>query len=451
VRRRALVLAAFAGALWPASAAAAAPRLEHPHPCPGIAGFTCSTLAVPLDRRAPGRGTLRLQVAAADNARAPRGVLLQLTGGPGQPGLPLVRRLSSALAPALRAYRLVMLDQRGTGGGALSCPQLQQAMGSSDLLAPPASAVRACGASLGARRSLFGTDDVVADLESLRQALGVERWTIDGVSYGTYVAERYALAHPRRVSRLVLDSVVPHDASAALVETALPEVARVLRLACRGTGCPGDPADDLAVVVRSTHAGPDLLAALTLESIVDPTFRSVFDVPVLLHDARLGRLNGLQRFVATTRSWSAIPAAELSQGLHASALCGDWSFPWGDSATPSAVRAPRLARAVARLPARTLWPFDRATASFNGIVRQCLPWPSTPPTPAPPRGARLPPVPTLLLAGDRDLSTPVPWARAEAALAPQGKLVVVPGAGHSIQTRARSPVGRDALFRFLLG
>ena len=58
---------------------------------------------------------------------------------------------------------------------------------------------------------------------------------------------------------------------------------------------------------------------------------------------------------------------------------------------------------------------------------------------------------TLLLNGDRDLSTPLEWARQEAALAPQGKLVVVPGASHSIQTRERGDAGRRALQEFLLG
>ena len=56
----------------------------------------------------------------------------------------------------------------------------------------------------------------------------------------------------------------------------------------------------------------------------------------------------------------------------------------------------------------------------------------------------------LFLAGDHDLSTPLEWARQEAARAPRGKLVVVPGAGHSVQTRARNLSGRRAVEAFLL-
>src|SRR5215469_7668180 len=90
-------------------------QLTQPHPCAGIAGFVCSTLPVPLDHTGKTPGTLRLQVAAADNAQAPRGVLLFLTGGPGQPGVPFVPRIASRITPVLTDYRLVMFDQRGTG------------------------------------------------------------------------------------------------------------------------------------------------------------------------------------------------------------------------------------------------------------------------------------------------------------------------------------------------
>jgi hypothetical protein len=49
------------------------------------------------------------------------------------------------------------------------------------------------------------------------------------------------------------------------------------------------------------------------------------------------------------------------------------------------------------------------------------------------------------------LSTPLAWAQQQLARTPQGKLVVVPGAGHSVQPRAVSNVGRRAVARFLLG
>src|SRR6185437_852474 len=83
-------------------AAVAAPRLTGEHACPGLSGFTCSTLRVPLGPSA----TLGLQVAAADNVRARRGVLLFLTGGPGEPCVPFVSRITRALGSVLGDYRL---------------------------------------------------------------------------------------------------------------------------------------------------------------------------------------------------------------------------------------------------------------------------------------------------------------------------------------------------------
>ena len=149
----------------------ARPALTGAHPCPGLRGFTCSYLAVPLDRSGKVPGTLRLQVAAGDNVHARLGTLLFLTGGPGQPGVPFVRPVDRELTPAIRAYRLVMIDQRGTGGGSLNCPGLQRQMGESDTLPPAAQAVRSCARGLGARRNFFTTADTVADLDSLRQAM----------------------------------------------------------------------------------------------------------------------------------------------------------------------------------------------------------------------------------------------------------------------------------------
>jgi pimeloyl-ACP methyl ester carboxylesterase len=447
MRLRCLVLLLF-GAFAIAGSASARPSggLHGAHPCAGVIGYTCATLDVPLDRAHAGQGTLHLQVGMGDNVHAPRGVLLVLSGGPGQPGLPILDGyVSRALSAEQSQYRIVVFDQRGTGAGALDCKALQRQMGSSDLTPPTARAVRSCARKLGARRRFFGTDDVVADMEALRQALGVDRWSLDGISYGTYVGERYGLAHPSHVSKLVLDSVVPQVGlfdDLGVVE--FSAVKRVLHSVC-GSRC----VTDLAAVVRRDHLGPQLLDALTFDSIADPTYRKFWDVPTALHAASHGNRAALDQFLAAASHFQRdTPAASLDQGLHASALCADWRYPWGNSAAPLAGRAAKLRAAVARIPSKKLYPFDARTASGNGFVLQCLPWTPTAPTP-PPHGKLL--VPTLLVNGNHDLSTPLAWARQQLALTPHGKLVVVPGAGHSVQSRAVGNAGRAAVARFLLG
>jgi pimeloyl-ACP methyl ester carboxylesterase len=445
MRVRLLVLPLFAALVVEGSASARLAGLHGAHPCPKAHGYTCAILEVPLDRAHPGRGILHLRVGMADNVHAPRGVLLVLSGGPGQPGLPILQGyVSRALSAERNAYRIVVFDQRGTGAGALDCVAMQHQMGSSDLTPPTARAVRACAHKLGARRQFFGTDDVVADMEALRQALGVDRWSLDGVSYGTYVGERYGLAHPSHVSKLVLDSVVPQAGEFDLGVAEFAAVRRVLHSVC-GTSC----VTDLAAVVRRDHLGPRLLDALTFDSIADPTYRKYWDVPAALHAARSGNRKPLDRFLAAASYYQRnTSAAALDQGLHASALCADWRYPWGTSRAALAGRAAKLRAAVARLPASRLYPFDARTARGSGFVRQCLPWAPSRPTPLPHGKLR---VPTLLVNGDHDLSTPLAWARRQLALTPHGKLVVVPGAGHSVQSRAVSDVGRTAVAHFLLG
>jgi pimeloyl-ACP methyl ester carboxylesterase len=346
------------------------------------------------------------------------------------------------MAAEQHAYRIVVFDQRGTGAGALDCTALQRQMGTSDLTPPSAAAVRACAHKVGARRQYYGTDDTVADMESLRQALGVKTWAIDGISYGTYVGERYALAHPDHVSKLVLDSVVPQ---VGLVDLGVDEFAAVRRVL--GAVCSTTCVADLAAVVKRYHDGPELFDALTFDSLVDPTFRTFWNVPDALHAARDGSRAALAYFLQSAAFYQRAPASALDQGLHASALCADWRFPWGDSAAPLAGRAAKLRAAIAKIPAAKLYPFDRQTAEQNGFVSQCLPWAPTKATPLA-RGKLE--VPTLLVQGDHDLSTNVAWAREQLALTPHGKLVIVPGAGHSVQGRAASDVGRKAVARFLL-
>ena len=204
---------------------------------------------------------LRLAVGVSTVKAAPRGVLLFLTGGPGQPGIPFLTRIHTRLRAALAGYRLVMFDQRGTGADALECPALQQAAGASDLAVVPEATVADCARSIGGARRYYVTAETVADIDALRSALGAVRLTLDGVSYGTYVAERYALQYPTHAARIVLDSVVPQAGVDPTYGAALSASGRVLRSVCAAERCGWDPAADLSAVVNRLHDGPAVLDA----------------------------------------------------------------------------------------------------------------------------------------------------------------------------------------------
>lgn len=406
--------------------------------------FSCATLTVPLDRTHPDAFQLPLQVAAEADEAAPRGVLLLLSGGPGAAAVPTASALLEQLGPDVAAaYRVVLVDQRGTGPTALQCNALQTTV--TDDLTPPEAALQDCARALGENRGFYATDDVVADLDALRAALGTPKVTLFAVSYGTFVAQHYALTYPNRIRALVLDSVIPYDLDDPLQVDVMHAARRVLAAACRSSGCPGDPVADLATVVRRTGEGAALFEAMVATSRTDPTFE---DLLPALRDARRGELSRLDRYLDGYRSAPPTAAAIFSNATHASASCRDQVFPWGRSDAPLRTRAAALRRAAAAHPPADYGPFDRATAVGSSGVRECLAWPPIAAA-AIRRPERLPSVPTLMLAGGRDLATPLEYARAAVRRSPGARLVVVPDAGHVVT--AREGKGRAAVRGFLLG
>lgn len=95
---------------------------------------------------------------------------LVLHGGPGSGSQPDLLQ-----AFELDRHQVILPDQRGAG---LSRPR---------------------GRTAGNH-----TEQLVADLEGLRQKLGIECWSVLAGSWGTVLALRYAQRYPQRVARLVL-------------------------------------------------------------------------------------------------------------------------------------------------------------------------------------------------------------------------------------------------------
>lgn len=415
--------------------------------CAGVSGFTCTTLRVPLDHQRPDGPSLDLAVAAADNVDAPRGVLLMLTGGPGQPGVPLLARARAYLAPeVLREYRLVMFDQRGTGTPGINCPSLQRAVGGSDFLTPPAEAVDECAQRIGPGLGYYGTPDTVEDIELLRQHLDADRLTLDGTSYGSFTAAQYGLKYPDRVQSLVLDSIVPHKGFDPLAVDLMATTGTVLKAACRqDPACTTDPVADLAWLVQHGVSGTDVMESLSVSSLntVNPSLKGI---PAILHAARNGDDAGLKEFLQQATS-SGLSYDTLSAGLHMATLCSDLRFPWtGQSVRGQSARGQALETALRRLDPKRLYPYDLRTVREQQMIQGCLRWPAARTSTYPKAQELLPR--TLILQGSNDLFCPVEWARWEQANARSARLVVVPGSGHGVQ---RDPRGQDEARKFLLG
>ncbi|HEY8943890.1 MAG TPA: prolyl aminopeptidase, partial [Polyangiaceae bacterium] len=109
----------------------------------------------------------------------PRGkAALVVHGGPGIGCTPRMRR---AFDPG--RYRIVLFDQRGTGRSRPHASEPTVDMRSNT------------------------THGSIADMERLREHLGIDRWLLSGGSWGTTLALAYAERFPARVSGLVLANI----------------------------------------------------------------------------------------------------------------------------------------------------------------------------------------------------------------------------------------------------
>ncbi|APU42747.1 MULTISPECIES: alpha/beta hydrolase [unclassified Streptomyces] len=190
----------------------------------------CATLRVPLDYARPDGPQISLTVsrAAATGAgnAARQGALVHNPGGPGASGMhfPLVAGLPGWERIAA-AYDLVGYAPRGVGRSApLSCREpAARAQGPTQEPVRPSAAykmrrlaqareyARGCALRAGAALPHYTTPDNARDLHVLRAALGEEKLTFMGASYGTYLGAVYATLYPGHVRRMVLDSAVDPD------------------------------------------------------------------------------------------------------------------------------------------------------------------------------------------------------------------------------------------------
>lgn len=191
--------------------------------CPFDAGSSaaeCASVSVPQDYRDPGGTQLEIHVSRIPSARPDlrRGTLVMNQGGPG-PHLDDVAGFHE-LVPrdVLEAYDIVSFDQRGFGRSApIRCgltPDQQFTFpwplpgGEPAVRERAAGIARQCAQRAGTDLPLVGTANVARDLDRIREALGEERITYLGASYGTYLGVAYDSMFPQRVDRMLLESNV---------------------------------------------------------------------------------------------------------------------------------------------------------------------------------------------------------------------------------------------------
>ena len=348
---------------------AASPAAISWRSCRAATGAECATLRVPLDRAGPLPGT-RVAQARRLPADAARPTLVYLSGGPGGAGIEEMLAVMP-LAPSLMdRYRVVGFDQRGTGGsGLLRCRELER-----DPRLRSVSAGAKCARRLGEARRLYTTPDSVEDLEAIRAELGVERLTLFGISYGTELALAYARAHPDRVDRLILDSVVDPDDrdpfGLAGFRAMGPSLAGLCPGGCRGISrAPIGLVAKLAARLRAhalrgssfdrrgrRHAqriGPTAIADLLFDSDYNPPLRAA--VPAAVKAALRGDPAPLARLVAEGNGLAELPSPKSFSSARYATVCEETPLPW-DASTPLADRLGEARRRAAEVGAAAFFP-----------------------------------------------------------------------------------------------
>ena len=193
-------------------------------PCEDNANIECGVLDVPVDHDAPDGPKMSVpvvRVPALDETKR-IGSLFLNPGGPGGSGVSLAKGASIFFPVDLRErFDFIGFDPRGEANStpSIDCVDSLDAFIALDTTPDDAAERKAltevtsafvagCQSKSGDILAHIGTDSIVRDIDLLRQALGEEKLTYLGYSYGTFLGAIYADTFPDHVRALVLDGPV---------------------------------------------------------------------------------------------------------------------------------------------------------------------------------------------------------------------------------------------------
>lgn len=395
----------------------------------------CTRLSVPEDPGRPDGRKLALNIAwlppSSETDVAPDPVFY-LAGGPGQSAVESYPMLDRAFAEVRKHRHVILVDQRGTGqSNLLDCDA-----GDEDASASPAVMQRlasACVAKLSANADLrrYTTTDAVADLEAVRKAIGAAQVNLVGVSYGTRVAQQYAMRHPQATRSIVLDAPVPNTLQLGNIFARNLDDALALQFAlcnkapaCKGRL--GDPRAELDALLARLRAAPvtvqyrdassgeqveGVLRAETVAGLVRmyaymPAAGAL--LPKLIHEANNGRHAGL---MALAQLMQGDMQESIAVGMQLSVICSED----GDSMV------------VREEDANTVLGNQMPV----GMGAMCKAWPKGD-MPGDFHSALATKVPALVLAGEFDPVTPPRYGEEVVKTLPNGRLFVLRGQGHNV-------------------
>ncbi|MGY0615249.1 alpha/beta fold hydrolase [Vibrio sp. FJH11] len=158
--------------------------------------YTPYTFTVPLDYQDDSKGTIEVfarSVCLASDEDSNKPWLVYFQGGPGFPS-PRPNGNNGWIKRALQEYRVLLLDQRGTGNSSVINHQTLAH------LTPQQQAEYL---------SHFRADNIVRDAEFIRQEIGVKKWAILGQSFGGFCSLTYLSLFPDSLRQSYITGGVP--------------------------------------------------------------------------------------------------------------------------------------------------------------------------------------------------------------------------------------------------
>jgi pimeloyl-ACP methyl ester carboxylesterase len=445
-KRLSLLAVAFVGltALLPVSPANAeaiawAPCVEEP-------AAECGTLTVPIDWAKPDGPTVDIAVARrkATDPAARVGSLVINPGGPGVSGVEAVYGAPGSYTEELRRhFDIVGFDPRGVArSNAVICSasvynQMPKMVMSSqaDYDAWDAFTKKLhqdCRERTGPLYDHVDSVDIARDLDALRAALGEEKLTFYGISYGTIAGQMYAELFPDRVRAIALDSNMDH--SLGVKEFFATEAIAVEHAFDQFVGwCEQDPGcilhgQDIRAIWK------DLLAKARAGELKYPSTGQTMTELQVIYNAALGNEGPDWRTLSETITWlngvappawvPPLPGRGPVQGdvatLPTTQLCQDFNLKVRNYTDYSALM--KIANRLA--------PDTRYHPYITDDLPICMNYPNTNP---PHQLKYTGDAPLLLGNGLHDPATPWSWsANVAGQLGPKAVLVTYEGYGHRI-------------------
>ncbi len=398
---------------------------------PGVPDGECGTLRVPLDWDRPWGPSIGLAVArhrATDPAHRV-GVLMADAGGPGSSGaeIPLS---SGYFAPEIRArFDVVGFDLRGTGNsGYIDCEIPPGAPGNEPAGPVQFDALRAYNRQVvtdcrARHRPIFDHADTAAnarDLDAVRRALGEDKITFHGASYGTLLGQQYAERYGDHVRAMVLDGVIDHSVDLAHFvgdrAAAEDELFGQFTAWCGRTATCALHGLDVLATWRRAQVAADAMP-----------FPHNWLRDRVYEDMRIPDWDDLGRVIADTAAGSAPVRAEFVPNypsIRLAVVCQDFDLRMPTFARYSAMHAEELRRS----------PIMRGSTIGHDEATACLGVAGPPANP--PHRLNIPRAPRILLLSSRyDPATPYAWAVNVHRQAANTTLLTYEGSGHGAYRR----------------